>query len=192
MTFMGLCQGRRARHKHHRGRQHLVALWLAFAGVVPLLAQTPDFSGIWKLDREASQITTAAVLAGLGGDGTPATLHVTHAANGTVVVSSQVNESQARAYRPGRESMVPVEQGSNLTVTSRWEGGMLVVEGSRKAAGAGSGVSGVKRSLRLSADSQTLTFEVTTKALSGERTSRLLYKKARVAGPCQDWPTPCE
>jgi hypothetical protein len=59
----------------------------------------PDFSGTWKLDRAASQITTGTGIAGLGAGGAPNTLYISQAANGTVVIGSDVNESQARTFR---------------------------------------------------------------------------------------------
>jgi hypothetical protein len=59
----------------------------------------PDVAGTWKLDRAASQITTGTGIAGLGASGAPNTLYISQAANGTVVIGSDVNESQARTFR---------------------------------------------------------------------------------------------
>jgi hypothetical protein len=80
-------------------------------GVVALLAaaievrgQALDYTGTWRLNREASRITPGVGLAYLGAGGAPPTLYVTQAANGSVVVGSDINESQARLYRvePGK------------------------------------------------------------------------------------------
>jgi hypothetical protein len=88
----------------------------------------PDFSGTWKLDRAGSQITTGTGIAGLGAGGAPNTLYISQAANGTVVVGSDVNESQARTFRIAggaiaskgpelHESASVSADGQTLTVT---------------------------------------------------------------------------
>lgn len=161
------------------------------AAAVSIFAQTPNFSGTWKLDRDASEITIEAGLANLGGGGTPGTLHVTHAANGTVTISSEVNESQARAYRLSGESSIPVGESSNITVTSRWDGGLLVTEGTQEPGYGRADISGVRRILGLSADHQTLTVKATTMTQHGENTSTFVYRKMQISEPCQNWSTPC-
>jgi hypothetical protein len=79
---------------------------VAAAAVVVLAAgaaygQGPDrsLSGTFRLDKAASRITAGVGLATLDRGGLPPTLYLTHAANGTVVVGSDVNESLARLYR---------------------------------------------------------------------------------------------
>ena len=155
----------------------VVVLFVA-AGAVSVFAQTPDFSGTWELDRDGSRITTAEGLAGLGGGGAPETLHITQAANGTLIISSEVNAAQPRAYELGGESTVPAGQGGTMTVRSRWDGSMLVTEGSHELEGGGSSLQ-VREVLSLSADGRTLTFEVTTTTPSGDGTNTLVYRKAR-------------
>ena len=66
-------------------------------------AQTPDFSGTWKLNRSVSRITTGAGITGLGAGGAPPTLYISQAANGTVVIGSDINESRARTFKVGAE-----------------------------------------------------------------------------------------
>ena len=79
-----------------RDREKIVALDLGRGA-----RQTPDLSGTWQLDVDASRIT-ARLLRG-GGNGGPAdTLHITHAANGTLVVG---NRSMPR--RPGPTGRAP-------------------------------------------------------------------------------------
>jgi hypothetical protein len=99
------------------------------AGAARLAGQTPpDFSGTWKLDRAASQIATGTGIAGLGASGAPNTLYISQAANGTVVIGSDVNESQARTFRVGggaisskgpesHESASVSADGQTLTIT---------------------------------------------------------------------------
>ena len=137
--------------------------------------QTPDLSGTWRLDVERSRIA-AAPLRG-GADGGPAdTLHVTHAANGTLIVGNQVNAGQAWSYRPGRKTTIPMGAHGTMAVMSRWEAGRFVSEGSRASEGGG-GVTGVREVRSLSPDSRTLTVEVTIRTLQGERTNTLVYER---------------
>ena len=107
-----------------------VTFWTFLAGplvagglTVALEAQALDLSGTWKINREASRITAGAGLSGLGGStGTPGTLYVTQAANGVVTVGSDINESQARLYRPGGTTRLAAVQGATLALTTRWVG----------------------------------------------------------------------
>ena len=137
--------------------------------------QTPDLSGTWTLDVKRSRITTA-LLRG-GGDGGPAdTLHITHAANGTLVVGNEVNAGQAWSYRSGGESTIPVGERDRMTVTSRWEGSRFVSEGSRKSESR-EAVRAVKEVRSLSPDGQTLTVEETIGTSGGDNTNTLIYQK---------------
>lgn len=151
------------------------------SGSASAIVQKPNFSGTWELDRDASQINAAEGLAGLGEGGAPATLHVTHAANGALILSSRVNAAQARAYQVGADSEVPAAEGTTMIVTSRWEGDVLVTEGSKELAPDGPSL-GVREVLSLSADGQTLTLVVTTATNpGGESTNTLVYRKLRRA-----------
>jgi hypothetical protein len=148
-------------------------------------AQATDLTGTWKLNREASK-TNGAGLAGLGGNsGTPSTLYVTQAANGVITMGSDINESQSRMYRPGQASAIPAAQGGTITVTSRWVGRTLAVEGL-----AGSGIT-LKEQFSLSEDGRTLTVSIASIAAGSEATSVLVYSKAQAEPPCTSWPTPC-
>lgn len=175
---------------HSEGLMMCSGRWTAvFVAVLalPILAQSPDFSGTWRLDRPGSQINTASGLGGLGAGGAPDTLHVTHAANGTVVIGSQVNESQARAYRPGAESDFVVGRDAMVRVRTRVDGNRILVEGAQKE---GAPVS-LREVLTLDPKGEMLTIEVTTTTASGEAASRLVYRKITSVGPCTSWPTPC-
>ncbi len=136
----------------------------------------PDFSGTWRLDREASQITTAAGLAGLGGGGAPDNLYITQAANGALILSSRVNGAQPRAYQILGEHEVPApgDEGGRLLVRTRWRGESLVSEG-----GGSTGESiQITEVMALSGDGRTLTLETNTTTGDDVETNRLTYRKA--------------
>jgi hypothetical protein len=169
---------------HRIGSIAILALVLA----LPASAQSPDFSGTWRLDKAASKINPASGLAGLGAGGAPDTLHVTHAANGTVVIGSEVNESQARAYRPERDSDFLVGRDRVVRVRTRIEGNRILVEGRQDEGGS---PVALRETLTLSPNRDTLTIDVVTTTAQGEAQTTLVYKPATSAGPCQSWPTPC-
>jgi hypothetical protein len=143
-----------------------------------LAAQAPEFSGTWRLNKAASQIVAGVGLDGLGASGAPPTVYLTHAANGSVLMGSDVNESQARLYRIGGSSTLPPPKvgGSPSPITSRVEGRRLLSEGS-----------GFKEELALSADGRTLTIAVTRDA----GTSTLVYTRMDGVDPCTEWVEPC-
>jgi hypothetical protein len=151
---------------------------LALCGITAA-AQSLDFSGTWRLNKGASQIVAGAGLDGLGANGSPNTLYVTHAANGSVTIGSDVNESMARLYRIGGDSSLPpVKIGGEWTpIKSRLEGRTLISEGGS-----------LKEAVVLSADGETLSFTIT----KGGATSTLVYAKTTTADPCSEWPTPCQ
>lgn len=166
------------------------AVALVLASSVPAGAQTPGFSGTWTLDAGRSRIAPSAGLAGLIPAGAPETLHVTHAANGTLVVESQINEGHARLYTPGGTSTTPVGQGGRITMASKTEGRRLVSEGSRQDA---AGVSApVREVFAVSGDGATLMIDVTTTGPDGKQASALVYTRTKAVRPCEAWPTPCK
>jgi hypothetical protein len=166
----------------------LGSLVLSLAVTAVAHAQSPDFSGTWRLDRAASQINPASGLGGLGAGGAPDTLHVTHAANGTVVIGSEVNESQARAYRLERDSEFLVGRDRMVRVRSRIEGNRILVEGRQEEGGA---PVSLREVLTLAPTRDTLTIEIATITARGEAVTRLVYRPQLSAGSCQSWPTPC-
>lgn len=147
-------------------------------------AQRPDFSGMWTLDREASDFTAPAFSGGRGGDDV-GRLFITHAANGTVIVGAETNGLKAWSYTPGRELTIPVGRDTSMRVASRWEGERLVAEGTR-------GDMTMHEVMSLSLDGGTLTIEVTTATLDGETRNRLVYRSDRPVGPCETWAMPCK
>jgi hypothetical protein len=167
-----------------------LGLLAAAAGATPAWAQQPEFSGTWALDAGRSRVVDAAGLSGLIPTGAPETLHITRAANGTLVIESRINESHARIYTPGGKSSTPVGQGGHITTTSRIEDRTLVSEGTREdAAGV---ATAVREVLALSTDGAVLTIEVTTAAADNKQTSKLVYTRRSSVGSCDTWPTPCK
>ena len=153
------------------------------------------FAGTWGLDMSSSRVSASAGLAGLIGSGAPPTLHITQAANGTVVVESQINESHSRMYVPGAKTSTPISVGppGRITTTSRWEATRLVSEGTRETtAGTSPVVDEVRETLALSPDGRMLTVEVTVTTGGQKQSSTLVYRRTTDVGPCQSWPTPCK
>lgn len=170
-----------------RYTRSLMLLLFVFASQ-PSIAQ--DLSGTWRLDTSRSVVNDDAALAGLIAAGAPETLHVTHPANGTLVVESQINESHARLYVPGTATESPVFLGTagSVTVTSRWEGGTLVAEGERAFSSGGEAAVPVRESFGLSADGSTLVVAIRV----GAAESSLSYTRIDSVGTCESWPSPCK
>jgi hypothetical protein len=91
-------------------------------------AQTPDHSGTWRLNRDASQITKGAGLTGLGAAGVPPTLYITQAANGTAVVGSDINESAAKLYQVSAKGLVLERDGTSEHLSLAADGKTLTVK----------------------------------------------------------------
>ncbi|MDP2321255.1 MAG: hypothetical protein Q8O42_18175 [Acidobacteriota bacterium] len=171
----------------------IVPILAGFAALVLngaiLVAQAPDLSGTWVLDKAKSQVVATAGFTGLISAGAPATLHITQPANGSVVVESQVNEQHVRIYKPGGQTSTPAGQGGAVTMTTRWDGRTLVSEGAMKAPNGDTTT--VKEVMSLSADGKVLTVQITTTAAETSA-SALIYTKVTGVGPCETWPTPCK
>ena len=157
---------------------------LATGTVSPVAAQTPDFSGMWTLDRDASQFTVPAFSGGRGGDDVDR-LFITHAANGTVIIGTETNGLKAWSYTPGRELTIPVGRDTTMRAASRWDGERFIAEGSQ-------GDMTMHEVMALSTDGRTLTIEVTTTTPEGEANNRLVYTLGHPVGPCEAWAMPCK
>ncbi len=153
-----------------------------------LSAPAIDFSGTWKIDAARSTIT-AATLPGLIKAGAPQVLHITHAANGTIIVESQINESHARVFKPGRETTTPLWPTGSITATSALEGRELVSDGTQEVTG---GVVRVRETFALSADGKTLTVTVAIGGPGEKTVSTFVYTRQTAAESCKAWPTPCK
>ncbi len=168
----------------------VVACFLAVTlAAVPLSAQTPDLSGTWALDAARSEVVATAGFTGLISAGAPKTLHITQPANGTLVVESQVNEAHVRIYKPGMQTTTPAGQGGAVTMTTKWERGSLISEGTMKAPNGDTTT--LSEQVSISADGKVLSVRITTSAAE-KATSTLTYTKSTVLGPCEGWPTPCK
>jgi len=110
-------QGRRG-SKGRRGAERRGLISRALVAGLCLLAssrvvaQAPDHSGTWRLNRDSSQITKGAGLTGLGAGGVPPTLYVTQSANGTAVVGSDINESAAKLYQVSAKGLLLERDGT--------------------------------------------------------------------------------
>ena len=155
------------------------ALFVA-AGVVSVVAQTPDFSGTWRLDTDRSQITAGPGGRGGGrGGGTPGALVITQTATELTMEQSMGDQSRTLTYTLEGESSIPAGRGGNMTIASHWDGATLVSEGSQELSFGGGGITIEVRQVRsLSADGQTLTVEVTRTTPRGAFTNTLVYTKA--------------
>lgn len=170
----------------HVGAATVAAPRAIFAPEAPLPAQQtgrsatvagrPNFSGTWRLDVEASDVTSPDGLAGLGG-AAPENLYITQARNGALILSSRVNGAQPRTYIIGGENPLPAPGGeaARMTMSSRWEGSTLVSEGSGEFEGSSLVVREV---MSLSPDGRTLRLEVTTTLAGAGSTNTLIYSKA--------------
>ena len=118
----------------------------------------------------------------------PETIHITHAANGTIVVESQINGSQARVYRPGVKMTTALVSNGTIATTAKWDGATLVAEGALEAS---SGSTTVKESFVVGADGA-LTLTVTMAASPEPSVSTLVYTRISSVGSCKSWPSPCK
>ena len=155
------------------------ALFVA-ASVVSVFAQTPDFSGTWKLDTDRSEITAGrGGRRGGRGGGAPDALVITQTATELTIERSTSTQSGTLTYTLEGESSIPAGRGGSMTITSHWDGATLVSEGSHELSFGGRGITIEVRQVRsLSADGQTLTVEVTRTTPRSANTNTLVYTKA--------------
>ena len=73
-------------------------------------------------------------------------------------------------------------------MTSRWNGRVLVSEGTREFP---SGAADVRETIELSEDGKTLEVAIAFSGPDGEATTTLRYGRIRDVGPCESWPSPC-
>lgn len=168
-----------------------IVAWTAWTVVVCLAwgaasvsAQEPNFSGMWTLDREASEFEPPAFSGGRGGSNV-GRLFITHAKNGTVVIGAETNAAKAWSYTPGRELSIPVGRDTTMMAASRWEGTQLVAEGRQ-------GDMEMYEVMSLNGTGDVLTIQVTTTTPEGQTMNRLVYTKDQPVGPCETWAMPCK
>jgi hypothetical protein len=158
--------------------------------VNPASPASMRLAGTWKLDASRSRVGSAAAPVGLVKTGGPQTLHITQAANGTVIVESQINESQSRAYRPGAQTATPVVPTGTITMKARWDGSTLVSEGALEAGAAPVPVP-VKETFAVDAEGR-LTLTTVVGVGADAATSVLVYARTKTVESCKAWPTPCK
>ncbi len=166
-----------------RGVMLVVGVVLTVLGS-QVAAQTPDFSGMWTLDRDASQFTAPAFSGGRGGDDI-GRLFITQAANGTLIVGTETNGLKAWTFTPGRELTIPVGRDTTMRAASRWDGARLIAEGRQ-------GDMTMYEVMSLSRDGRTLTIAVTTTTPEGETNNRLVYVLGQPVGACEASAMPCK
>ena len=153
-----------------------------------LHAQTPDFSGTWTLDPEASQLPQAPEggggrggrpggggRGGFGGGG--GRIVITQTETELSMEQQAGGQSRTVVYRfDGSESTSSTSRGE-LTTTSRWDGAALVTEGSTVVSTPrGDMTVDMQERRTLSPDGQTMTVESTRTTPRGELNATLVYR----------------
>ena len=154
-------------------------------------AQGTDFSGTWNLDRDSSELPQGRGGGGRGGGGRRGrggggrgglmaeTLVISQNATSITVEQQSGDQSRTIEYAlDGSETTVEVGNGT-LTVSASWDGAVLVTEGTQSIeTGRGNFSFDITERRTLSSDGQTLTLETTRVTPRGDRTFRLVYRKA--------------
>ena len=155
---------------------------LAFVGAVslPLEAQTVDFSGMWTLDRDASEFPQfPGGGRGGGGRGMLASVEITQDGQQLVMKQGSGDRSQTVTYLldGGSESTSETGRGS-LTSTSMWDGTTLVTEGAQSiSTPRGDFDIDLVERRSLSDDGQTMTVEALRNTPRGEFEVTLVYRR---------------
>jgi hypothetical protein len=156
----------------------LVASFLVCLGT-SAYAQRPDFSGAWRLDQSASEITTGSGLAGLGGHA-PANLYITQRGT-SVIIASRLPGSEPRAYEMDGETWVEPPRPGNrqFLIRSRIRGLTMISEGTGDVGGE---FVTVREVLTMHPSGSNITLEVTTTRSDGAETNKLVYTRAGGGG----------
>ena len=153
---------------------------------VPLEAQTVDFSGIWSLDREASELPEfrgGGRGRGRGGGGfgrgMATTVEITQNEERLVIMEQRADDgSWTITYLlDGSESTNDAGRAP-LTSMSSWDGATLVTEGSRSiSTPRGDFTIDVVEQRSLSDNGQTMTIRSLLTTSRGDRTTTLVYRR---------------
>jgi len=152
---------------------------LTLAAVLPatVVAQTPDFSGTWKINM----IKSDAAPQGRGGqqmDMSSMMLTITQTAEMiTIVQTGMGQELTTSYYLDGRESTNQARRGE-MKSTSKWDGAKLVTNGSATFNGPNGEMTMTMKDVReLSKDGTTMTVTSTTDSPMGQRTRKTVFDK---------------
>lgn len=166
----------------------LIVPALLAAAVTSAYAQPADFSGTWRLDRDASVLPEPprgrrgiGRLFGRGGQaprGPAETLVITQTADALFVEQRSDDDGLILRYRlDGSSSTNPMPRGE-LTTTSRWDGNTVVTEGTQEISTPLRDISMQLTERRsLSPDDRTMTVESTRATPRGEITVTLVYRR---------------
>ena len=105
-----------------------LAAVFVLAGITIVIAQQkPDFSGEWKLNRQASTLSPNVAAVAQSGS-----LRIEHrepkfAAHQTIVLDGKPFESKFELLSDGREVATTDDRGRRTVSTLRWDGDALVV-----------------------------------------------------------------
>jgi len=173
----------------------VLAVALCALVAMPAGAQTPDFSGTWRLDRDASDIPERGAgprggrgggpgrrggrRGGPGGFGGPAaTLVVTQSAGLLTIEQQTPRGNRSVSYRlDGGESTSAGPRG-DLVTTSSWDGTTLLTVGTMEmSTPRGDFSMDIIEQRSLSADGRTLTVQSVRMLPFGEVASTLVYRK---------------
>lgn len=148
---------------------------LALAAAAHAQAQRPDFNGTWRLDKQASRITTGEGLAGLGSPA-PEMLYITQRRNGQLILSSRLPGSEPRSYLVGGNTLVPAPRPSTgkFAMSSRFRGLSIVNEATGEVDGE---TVSVREVLTMDPRGRMITLEVTTTRSWGPETNTLVYNR---------------
>ena len=152
-------------------------LLLALAALpAGLLAQTPDFSGTWKINMIKSDAPQ-----GRGGqqmDMSGLTLTITQTAEALTIVQTGMGPERTTSYYlDGRESTNAAMRGE-MKSTSTWDGEQLVTDGSATMQTPNGERTIKSKEVRsLSKDGKTMTVTTTTESPMGTRTNKRVFDK---------------
>ena len=165
---------------------------LAALPAIPAYAQDADFSGTWRLDRDASDMPERGAgprggrggpgrggpRGGPGGLGAAATLVITQSPDLLTIEQQTPRGSRPVSYRlDGRESTSPGPRG-DLVTTSTWDGPTLLTVGTMQlSTPRGDFSMDLIEQRSLSADGRTLTVQSVRMLPFGEVASTLVYRK---------------
>lgn len=159
---------------------YLTGVAMVVATLLASAQAKPDFSGTWTLDKEKSTMPQAGggPGGGRGGDMSAESLTIEQT-DATLTREAAMGERTiTRAYKlDGTESVNSSGRG-DVKSKSRWDGSTLVTDSVRDMQGP-NGPMTIETKETMSLDpGGNLVIESTSKTPMGERTSKLVYKRA--------------